>query len=91
MPIDNQAYSIGTASATKIVAFDSMEQNVLIHNNGTGEETVYIGGASDVDSTNGTILVAEERISIDLGAGDEVFAIGSVDNINVRVMRVTQD
>jgi len=91
MPIDNQAYTVGTATATKLVAFDSMEQNVLIHNNATGEAIVYIGGADDVSSTNGTILVAEERISIDVGPGDEIFGIGSTDGINVRVMKVTQD
>ncbi len=91
MPITTNNYTIGTASATKVVAFDSMEQNVLIHNNATGEAIVYIGGAADVSSTDGTILVAKERISIDLGPGDEIFAIGSTDGIDLRVMRVTQD
>lgn len=91
MPIKNENYTIGTATATKIVPFDSMEQNVLIHNNNTGEAILYIGGASDVSSTDGTVLIAEERISIDLGPGDEIFAIGSTDGIDVRVMRVTQD
>lgn len=91
MPISTDNYTVGTASAIKIVPFDSMEQNVLIHNNNTSEASIYIGGASDVSSTDGTILVAEERISIDLGPGDEIFAIGSTDGIDVRVMRVTQD
>jgi len=90
MPIDIQNYTVGT-SATKVVNSDVMEQNVLIHNNSTGDATVYIGGDNTVTSTNGTVLVAEERISIDLGPGDEIFAIGSTAGIDVRVMKVTQD
>jgi len=90
MPIDIQNYTVGT-SATKVVASDVMEQNVLIHNNSTGDAIVYIGGDNTVTSTNGTVLVAEERISIDLGPGDEIFAIGSTAGIDVRVMKVTQD
>lgn len=91
MPITTDKYTIGTASATKVVPFDSMEQNVLIHNTATGDEIIYIGGADDVTSTDGTILVAEERISIDVGAGDEVYAIGSTEGIELRVLRVTTD
>lgn len=90
MPIDIQNYTVGT-SATKVVNSDVMEQNVLIHNNSTGDAIVYIGGDNTVTSTNGTVLVAEERISIDLGPGDEIFAIGSTAGIDVRVMKVTQD
>jgi len=90
MPIDIQNYTVGT-SATKVVNSDVMEQNVLIHNNSTGDAIVYIGGDDSVTSTNGTVLVAEERISIDLGPGDEIFAIGSTAGIDVRVMKVTQD
>jgi len=91
MPIDIQSYTVGTATAVQVVPADTMEQNALIHNNSTGDAVVYIGGADTVSSSDGTLITAEERISIDLGAGDELFAIASEAGINVRVFRVTKD
>lgn len=91
MPIKTDSYTVGTATAVKVVAADSMEQNALIHNNSTGEAVIYIGGTDEVTTSTGTLIEAEERISIDLGSGDELWAISDTDGINVRVFRVTQD
>ena len=91
MPIDTNSFTVGTATAVKVVPADWMEQNALIHNNSTGEAVVYIGGDDSVSTSDGTLVEPEERISVDLGAGDEVWAIADADGINVRVFRVTQD
>ena len=91
MPIETDSYTVGTASAVKVVAADNMEQNALIHNNSTGDAVIYIGGSDEVTTNDGTLITAEERISVDLGAGDEVWAISDTAGINVRVFRVTQD
>lgn len=89
MPIDTDAYTVGT-TAVQITDTDNLRQDVLIHNNGTGENIIYIGGSDEVTSTTGTILVAEERISLEIQPGDKVFAIGSEAGINVRVLRVVR-
>lgn len=91
MPIDIDSYTVGTATAVKVVPADPMEQNALIHNNSTGEAVIYIGGSDAVTTNTGTLITAEERISVDLGAGDELWAISDTDGINVRVFRVIQD
>ena len=91
MPIETDSYTVGTATAVKVVAADAMEQNALIHNNSTGDAVIYIGGNDQVTTNTGTLIEAEERISIDLGGGDELWAISDTDGINVRVFRVTQD
>lgn len=91
MPIDIDSFTVGTANAVKIVPANQMEQNALVHNNSTGDAVIYIGGDNTVTSGNGTLIEAEERISIDLGSSDEVWAIASADGINVRVFRVTKD
>jgi len=91
MPIDNDSYTVGTASAISIVPASNMEQNVLIHNNSSDSANIYIGGTDQIGTATGTLLTPEERISIDLGPGDEIFAISDTDGINVRVLRVTAD
>jgi len=91
MPIDTSTFTVGTATAVKVVPADGMEQNALIHNNSTGDAVIYIGGSDSVTTNDGTLITAEERISVDLGAGDEVWAISDTAGINVRVFRVTQD
>lgn len=91
MPIDTDSYTVGTASAVLVVPANNMEQNALIHNNSTNSANIYIGGTDQVGTATGTLLTPEERISIDLGPGDEVYAISDTDGINVRVLRVTAD
>ena len=91
MPIKTDTHTVGTATAVLVVPADNMEQNALIHNNSTGDAVVYIGGDDQVTTSTGTLLTAEERISVDLGAGDAVYAIADADGINVRTFRVTAD
>ncbi len=87
MPVLTNVIALGT-TATKIVDSDNMPQDVLIHNNSTGDAVIYIGEDDTVSSSTGTVLVAEERIAMELMPGDALFAIGSTADIDLRILQI---
>jgi len=87
MPVQTETFTVGT-SAVQVIESDNMPQDVLIHNNGTGDATIYIGENDQVTSSTGVVLVAEERITMELMPGDKLFVIGSAAGIDVRVLTI---
>lgn len=89
MPINTADFTVGTASALQIVTNANMAQDVLIHNN-TTDTTIYLGGDDQVGTATGVVLFGEERIAMEIRPGDEIYAIGDADNIDVRVLTITK-
>lgn len=87
MPVITNNFTVGT-TAVKVIESDNMPQDVLIHNNGTGEAIIYLGEDDQITASTGTVLVAEERITMELLPGDDLFAIGSEAGIDVRVLKI---
>lgn len=87
MPVITKNFTVGT-TAVKVIESDNMPQDVLIHNNGTGEAIIYLGEDDQITASTGVILVAEERITMELLPGDDLFAIGSEAGIDVRVLKI---
>jgi len=87
MPVQTETFTVGT-TAVRVVESDNMPQDVLIHNNGTGEAIIYLGEDDQITASTGTVLVAEERITMELMPGDSLFAIGSEAGIDVRVLTI---
>ena len=89
MPINTTDFTVGTASATKIVTNANMSQDVLVHNN-TADTIIYLGADDQVNSSTGAVVLGEERISLEIRPGDEIYAIGDTTGIDVRVLTVTK-
>ena len=90
MPVLTNVVALGT-TATEIIGSDNMPQDVLIHNNSTGDAIVYLGEDDTVTSSTGTVLVAEERIAMELMPGDALFAIGSTADIDLRILQIQKN
>lgn len=88
MPVITSNFTVGT-TAVRVTDGDNMPQDVLIHNNGEGEDIIYLGEDDQVTSSTGTVLVASERITMELMPGDELYAIGAgPGTIDVRVLKI---
>jgi len=91
MPINSSVFTLSDTTATKVVGFDSMEQEVHLHNmTKSSNEYIFLGG-SDVTTTNSIHIDPGESITLHLGPSDELFAVSDPDGLVLGVMTITQD
>ena len=90
MPIYQARYTLGTASATQIVAPDVEPQQVWIHEADHSASTELYIGNSSVTASTGLHLHAAETINITVNPNDGVYAISGQGAPTVHVLRVTQ-
>ena len=91
MPIKTAQFTLGSAVKTLIAPNDTMSQTVCIHNHEHSQNsTIYVGG-SDLTLSNGIHTRAGETSHIQIGPGDELYAISDTGDVEIHVLRVTQD
>jgi hypothetical protein len=85
MPIQNALHTLSTAPemiASGASATLSDKVSVLVS---APSATIFVGGP-DVTAANGVAVTSSDTLSIDLLAGDSLFAIASTGTPTVRVM-----
>jgi hypothetical protein len=81
-------YTLGTATATKIVPPGATVQEVHMHcETKQGTPTVYIGDPT-VTSTTGMHIASGDYLTVHLPAGDDLWAIADVANAVIGVLRI---
>lgn len=91
MPVKTAQFTLGSAVRTLIVPNDGMSQLVRIHDHEHSQNsTIFIGGA-DLTLSNGLHLKSLETAELEIGPGDELYAISDSDDVELHVLRVTQD
>jgi hypothetical protein len=80
-------HAVGTARV-QISSPDDNPQLVVIHDHDhTSNDDVFIGGA-DVTIANGLHLPKTETISIQVDAGDSLFAVADGGSVEIHVLQV---
>ncbi len=91
MPIHSDVYTLSNTTPTLVVPFDSMEQQVQLHNmTKSSNEYIFLGG-SDVSTTNSIHIDPGETVTLNLGPSDELFAVSNPNGLELGVLRITQD
>jgi hypothetical protein len=91
MPIKTAQFTLGSAVRTLIAPNDTMSQLVRVHDHEhAANSTIFIGGA-DLTLSNGLHLKSLETADIEIGPGDELYAISDTADVELHVLRVTQD
>ena len=87
MTLTGAQFTLGTATATQIVANHHNPQRVTVHNQeDQNSRFAYLGGA-DVSSANGVHLDKGQTIEFTLNPGEALFAIASHQDVDVGVIR----
>lgn len=91
MPITQAHYTLGTATATKIVAAQSIPQKVLVHNAEHAQsDEVFIGNAA-VSASNGLHIHSDETLEIELDPGSDLWAISDTVGSIIHTLVLKQD
>jgi len=90
MPVHNNLITLGTA-AQLVVPNNNMEQEVHLHNmTKSSNEYIHLGNA-DMTLANSLHIDPGESIQINLGPGDELYALSDPDGLELGILRITQD
>ena len=76
MPILHGQHTIGTTVA-EVVGLDNQPHEVHVHNNNNDNAHILFLGGSDVTTSTGLRLGAQETLTMNLGPGDRLFAISN--------------
>lgn len=90
MPIYQARFTLGTGSATRIVAPSVEPQHVWIHEADHSESTEAYLGNSSVTASNGMHLHPAQTIEMILNPNDSLYAISGQGAPIIHVLRVTQ-
>jgi oxalate decarboxylase/phosphoglucose isomerase-like protein (cupin superfamily) len=85
MAIIAEAQTLSTTSSV-VVTSTNHEERVLVKNS-DATITVYVGGTSAVDSTDGFPVAAGESITLTLGSGEELHAVAASGTPSINVIR----
>lgn len=91
MPIYTGQFTLAQGVRVRIIPPETQPQNVCIHNHEHSQNsTIYVGN-NTVTTTTGIHTRAGETSSITIGPGDELWAISDTSDVEMHVLRVTQD
>ena len=76
MPIIHRQVTIGTA-VTEIVGHDNQPHEVHVHNNNNDNAHNLYLGASDVTTSTGIRVAANETLSMNLSPEDRLYAVSN--------------
>jgi len=82
MPVHNDLITLGTA-AQLVVPNNNMEQEVHLHNMTLGNAEMTVSNSVHIDPG--------ESIQINLGPGDELYALSDPAGLELGILRITQD
>lgn len=91
MPIHNSLFTLSDTEATLVVPMDSMTQRVTLHNNERNPNRHIHFGNENMTLENSLRIDRGETLNLELGPGDELFAMSDGDGYELGVLRVTQD
>lgn len=90
MPLYTNQVTLGTA-AQIVVPPRNMGQKVYLHNmTKSSNEYIHIG-PSNITLTNSVHIDPGESITIELGPGDDLYALSDPDGLTLGVLAVIQD
>lgn len=84
MAVQSAQTSVGT-SPTLMVRADADGERVVLYNP-SGTNPVYLGGAS-VTTGDGYRMPAGDKVSVTLGAGEELYAVATLAGESLHVLR----
>lgn len=91
MPIHTAEFTLSANVRTQIVPPDTQPQEVFIHNHEhSSNSEIFIGGIN-VTTSNGLHARATETLRMQIGPSDSIFAISSTNEVELHVLRITQD
>lgn len=91
MPITTAQYTLTANTPRQIVAPDRMNQHVCIHNHEHAQNSeIYIGN-STVTTSTGIHAVATQTSMIDIGPGDDLWAVSDTSDVEIQVLVIKQD
>ena len=91
MAITTQQFTLATGVRQRIVAPDVMSQQVIVHNHEHQQNKEIFIGNSGVTTTNGLHARATETLSVNIGPGDDLWAVSDDNNVVIHVLVVKQD
>jgi len=92
MPVTSSVFTLSNVTATQIVAPDNMPQEVRLHNmTKSSNEYIYLGGGSDITTSNTIHIDPGESIQLQLGPGDALYALSDPDGLELGILVVKQD
>lgn len=90
MPIYNNNVTLGT-SASLVVPAQTVGQEVHLHNmTKSSNEYIHLGGPG-ITLTNSIHIDPGESITLNLGPGDDLYALSDPDGLELGILAVTQD
>jgi hypothetical protein len=91
MPIYTNNVTLGTA-AVEVVSPEVVGQEVHLHNmTKSSNEYIYLGGGSDITTSNTIHIDPGESIQLQLGPGDALYALSDPDGLELGILVVKQD
>lgn len=91
MPIYTNNVTLGTA-AQLVVSPEVMSQEVHLHNmTKSSNEYIYLGGGSDITTSNTIHIDPGESIQLNLGPGDSLYALSDPNGLELGILVVQQD
>jgi hypothetical protein len=91
MPLSHNIYSLSAGTPTIIVQPNVQPQEVHLHNlTKSSNEYIYVGSQS-ISTANSIHLDPGESLQINLGPGDDLWAVSDPGGLNIGVLVVKQD
>jgi hypothetical protein len=91
MPISTAQFTLTANVARQIVTPDRMNQQVIVHNHEHAQNKEIFIGNSGVTTTNGFHARSTETLSVNIGPGDDLWAVSDDNNVVIHVLVVKQD
>jgi hypothetical protein len=91
MPISTAQFTLTANTPRQIVPPDRMNQHVCIHNHEHNQNKEIFIGNSGVTTTNGLHARSTETLSVNIGPGDDLWAVSDDNNVVIHVLVVKQD
>jgi hypothetical protein len=88
MTVKTYAYTLASGVRTLVVPASTSVQHVCIHNHEHNQNKEIFVGGSDVTVANGMHAVATQTGQVQLLPGDELYAITSESDLNLRILVV---
>jgi hypothetical protein len=91
MPISTAQFTLTADTPRQIVAPDRMNQVIYVHNHEHSNNYNIFVGKGDVTTTTGLHILATETMTINIGPGDDLWAVSDRTGNEVQVLVVKQD
>ena len=91
MPISTAQFTLTANTPRQIVPPNRMNQQVMVHNHEHSQNKEIFIGNSGVTTTNGLHARSTETFPVNIGPGDDLWAVSDDNNVVIHVLVVKQD